>query len=282
MLKVERKALPESLQQELDQRQTALNQGASDNNPWTNFKQHERDQLKQGQLTLKTTLQAMFHAKCAYCESNDSGEIEHYWPKTAHPQNSNLGTAAKMFQWDNLLWACRTCNGFECKGARMEWDASGKPMLLNPCRPNDDPICYFDINLTNNSTLTSAWMTPKATLNATQTDRAGYTIRRLKLNQRDNLPQGRAKMAHDFLGWMTVLRAFGPDYEAPSGYTVRQRFFDLLKASEPYLAVVRQILYADPTYSHLLPELLTHLPEIEPILTEWALPPHDCLPTERE
>ena len=118
MLKVHRSPLDPSLQVDLDRRQTAVDNGTAGDNPWTDFKTHERKQARQKQATVKATLRAMFYGKCAYCESNDASEIEHHWPKAPHPQNANRGAPAQMFRWENLLWACQTCNGFECKGPR--------------------------------------------------------------------------------------------------------------------------------------------------------------------
>jgi hypothetical protein len=72
---------------------------------------------------------------------------------------------------------------------------------------------------------------------------------------------------------LNVLRELGPDYEAPEGYTVRQRFLEFLAPTEPYLAPVRQILYTEPS---LCEELLNLLPELASIFTSWALPLDDC------
>ena len=85
-------------------------------------------------------------------------------------------------------------------------------------------------------------MQPRDNLKLAAYSRGEYTIRRLKLNHRDELRQGGAKTIRDFMGWLKVLRELGPEYEAPEGYTVRQRFLEFLDPTEPYLAPVRQIL----------------------------------------
>jgi len=79
------------------------------------------------------------------------------------------------------------------------------------------------------------------------------------------------------MGWLKVLRELGPEYEAPEGYTVRQRFLEFLDPTEPYLAPIRQILYTQPD---LHKELIEMLPELTPILASWALPPDDCADLE--
>ncbi len=127
---------------------------------------------------------------------------------------------------------------------------------------------------------THGWIDSRVGINQAQIDRAEYTIKRLKLNQRENLTRGRARITLDFLGWMKSLIELGPDYEVPSGYTIRQRLLDLLDATEPYLAPVRQILYAEPDYSHLYQVLLEHIPELEAALGKWALPPGECMNSE--
>jgi hypothetical protein len=118
MLKVKRHSLSLALQAELDNRQAVVNAGDSS---WKAFR-------KDGPYKdLMDVLQAMFHGKCAYCESGGASHPDHYWPKSPHPQNAHKGTLAKMFAWDNLLLSCETCNGFECKASRMEWYDGDKP-----------------------------------------------------------------------------------------------------------------------------------------------------------
>ena len=71
--------------------------------------------------TVRAALDAMFYHKCAYCESDHADVIDHIWPKSPHRRhNAGRGTRAKMFLWDNLVWACEKCNGFSCKGAHMQ------------------------------------------------------------------------------------------------------------------------------------------------------------------
>ena len=80
----------------------------------------------------------------------------------------------------------------------------------------------------------------------------------------------------EFLGWVLVLDKFGPDYEAPSGYTVRERFLDMLDPSSSYLAAIRQILFFEPDYEDLRQQLLAQIPDLKAKLDAWALPPKDC------
>lgn len=88
---------------------------------------------------IKAALVAMFHGKCAYCESRithiDYGHIEHFRPKSK-PQFRQL-----TFEWDNLLLSCAVCNGAEHKGDRFPEAAEGGPMI-NPCK--EEPREHFD------------------------------------------------------------------------------------------------------------------------------------------
>ncbi|MDQ2732295.1 MAG: hypothetical protein M3Y56_11595 [Armatimonadota bacterium] len=273
MIKVQRASLDEDHQTEIDLQQLALDGDNPSPTAWEDFR---NSPLYPG---LKTALNNVFHDKCGYCEAPRATLVDHYWPRAPHPQNQNRGGPAKMFVWDNLVLACPDCNGFECKAARMEWDNAGNPLLLNPCL--DEPICYLTFTWKEGPKFTVGWMEPRQDITSNSHTRAEYTIRRLKLNTRENLPRGRARALLDFLAWTEFLIVLGPDREAPSGYTVRQRLTDLLSAKEPYLSGIRQILYQEPEYVGLYAAIIDQAPELKEILDEWALPPDDCSHTLR-
>jgi uncharacterized protein (TIGR02646 family) len=71
----------------------------------------------------------MFDACCCFCDASTEvagfGEVEHYRPKAL------ARFRMLAYEWTNLLWACRRCNGL--KADRWE-DATP---LLDPCA--DDP-----------------------------------------------------------------------------------------------------------------------------------------------
>lgn len=83
---------------------------------------------------VKEALEAMFHGKCAYCESKIThvsfGHIEHYRPKQRYPE--------RAFLWCNLLLACDRCNN--AKLDRFPDAKQGGP-LLNPVK--NDPNRHF-------------------------------------------------------------------------------------------------------------------------------------------
>jgi hypothetical protein len=75
---------------------------------------------------------------------------------------------------------------------------------------------------------------------------------------------------------MHFLIELGPDYEAPSGHKVRDKFVELLTADEPYLAPIRQVLYGELEYAHIQHKMSAAVPELQPILAHWESPSANC------
>jgi len=70
--------------------------------------------------------------KCVYCEKfveGKEGDIEHFYPKSIYPD--------KCFEWTNMFWACKNCNGYQKK----THDTEKKP-IVHP--ENDNPEDYFE------------------------------------------------------------------------------------------------------------------------------------------
>ncbi|MCD6017691.1 MAG: hypothetical protein K0S53_812 [Bacteroidetes bacterium] len=67
---------------------------------------------------IKTALIKLFHGKCCYCESRiagtQPGDIEHFRPKGKiidfDSNELRPGYYWLAYDWDNLLYACRSCN----------------------------------------------------------------------------------------------------------------------------------------------------------------------------
>lgn len=82
---------------------------------------------------IKNALFPTSYRKCAFCEvfPEDSGhiEVEHFNPKSIYPEET--------FQWDNLLPACRKCNG-----SKDDHDTKSIP-IVNPYLDNPDD--FFDV-----------------------------------------------------------------------------------------------------------------------------------------
>jgi uncharacterized protein (TIGR02646 family) len=87
--------------------------------------------------SVKDVISAMFHGKCAYCESKIShiayGHIEHFKPKSTFPELT--------FEWTNLLLSCPICNSTEFKGDCFPEASEGGP-LINPC--DEEPAEHFE------------------------------------------------------------------------------------------------------------------------------------------
>ena len=100
-------------------------------------------QAKYQHEAIKAALVAMFHGKCAYCESAithiDYGHIEHFMPKGV-PAYAELAV-----DWDNLLLACGRCNGPEHKGAKFPLANEGGP-LVNPVAEEPSEHLRFDFD----------------------------------------------------------------------------------------------------------------------------------------
>lgn len=99
---------------------------------WNKYHHHE----------IKSALVAMFHGKCAYCESKIAhvtyGAIEHFWPKGRYVN--------RTFDWNNLLLSCDICNDAGHKGTQFPLDAHGNPLLIDPTRDVPGLHLWFDWN----------------------------------------------------------------------------------------------------------------------------------------
>lgn len=69
-------------------------------------------------------------ARCMYCEHDRGAEIDHAAPKGLHP--------SRTFDWDNLVWACGTCN-------RQKLERYHPAMVIPTV---DDPLRHLDLTTT--------------------------------------------------------------------------------------------------------------------------------------
>ncbi len=155
-------------------------------------------------------MKQIYYEKCAFCESelkNDFGEIEHYRPKNrseteaknCDKRNSYYWLA---FSWDNLLPACKRCNGkksncFDIEGEYKEYQGENlenlhlvtqeyneveKPKLLHPEYDRFENHIVFNLKDEMSS----------------DNERVNYTIQVCDLN-RENLVDSREKIVTDFI-----------------------------------------------------------------------------------
>ncbi|WP_214106468.1 hypothetical protein [Acrocarpospora catenulata] len=70
--------------------------------------------------------------RCMYCEDSQGTDIEHFRPKSTHPDQT--------FIWANYLLACARCNS-NYKRTRFPLDIEGNPLLIDPTI--DDPVDHL-------------------------------------------------------------------------------------------------------------------------------------------
>ena len=131
---------------------------------------------------MQDALYPLAHGKCAFCEGvlgvTTYLEIEHYLAKTLFPE--------QVFEWTNLLPACRLCNG--SKG-----DQDHQNALLKP--DEEDPEPYFWVHPDTGK------LEPDPRLDEAARRRAEETIRICNL-QRSDLCSQRADMLKRVGRWL--------------------------------------------------------------------------------
>jgi uncharacterized protein (TIGR02646 family) len=95
---------------------------------------------KYNHTEVKRCLQEMCVDKCAYCEHATGvgyyGDIEHFRPKAVFPEYT--------FTWANLLFSCAICNNAAHKADHFPLDPTGRPLLIDPSDPADDPAAHLE------------------------------------------------------------------------------------------------------------------------------------------
>ena len=165
---------------------------------------------------LQKELDPLAHGKCAFCESTLGVttylEIEHYIAKSVHPE--------KAFEWDNLLPACRLCNG--AKG-----DADHHGQLLKP--DAEDPEPFFWLH-------PEGKLEPHPNLSERQRQRSEETIRLLNL-QRGPLCENRVETRGRVTRWLQQAGRRG----AVTG-ALREEWESLANPRTQYKLVIRRTL----------------------------------------
>ncbi len=133
--------------------------------------------------------------RCCYCEVSQPDEVEHVWPKDLYPE--------RVFVWENYTYSCGTCNGPKKNqfavfvGTARKWTevgrgpsdpveppVSGKPVLIDPRIEN--PLDFMELDL-----MGTFRFEPIAAEGTRDYARADYTIRVLRLNERELLKRAR-------------------------------------------------------------------------------------------
>jgi uncharacterized protein (TIGR02646 family) len=116
----------------------------------------------------KSELLTQQHRKCCFCEANATtnqrgeGDVEHYRPKGECKQSKEDTTPTKgyywlAYDWDNLFYACQTCNETYKKTlfplanpqdrAQSHFDdiSREEPMLLHPAHDEPEEHIFFEV-----------------------------------------------------------------------------------------------------------------------------------------
>lgn len=139
--------------------------------------------------------------RCCYCEDSYADEVEHIYPKSLFPE--------RCFIWRNYLYACGPCNGPKnnlfavfARGSAQVIEVSrraddpvvpprsGKPVFLDPRR--DHPMDFLMLDF---QTFRFVVIAEKATR---EYRRGEYTLKTLRLNEREALPRARAAAFHQY------------------------------------------------------------------------------------
>jgi uncharacterized protein (TIGR02646 family) len=133
--------------------------------------------------------------RCGYCEDSEADEIDHLWPKELYPELA--------FAWRNYLYACGRCNRSKSyqfavfpRGTRRPVEVSRHPgdairpprkgtaVLIDP--RYEDPMAFIELDLQG-----TFIFVPVARKGSRDYERANYTLRILRLNDREVLREAR-------------------------------------------------------------------------------------------
>jgi len=141
--------------------------------------------------------------RCAYCEDSAADEVEHVKPKDFYPEAA--------FVWENYVYACGPCNGPKnnqfaafsrntgklVEVTRKAGDLivppePGDPVMIDPRR--EDPLDFMQLDL-----LGTFHFLPSGRAKSKKHERGDYTIKLLRLNEREFLREARQNAYDSFV-----------------------------------------------------------------------------------
>ncbi len=169
--------------------------------------------------TVRRTLASMCGrtCRCMYCEDSAACDIEHFRPKALYPE--------LVFVWMNYLYACGNCNRIKRDhfrillhdatyvdlkhgiGAHDVATRKGTAVLIDP--RTEDPRAHMSLDLVD--TFRFLPVHAEGTIGHA---RASYTITRLRLNERDELPEARRGA---YRSYRALLREYVKERDTPAG-----------------------------------------------------------------
>lgn len=226
----------------------------------------ESDDFADTYRVVKDELWRMQYMKCCYCEHKSKqmyNDVEHFRPKTRADRSPGSTTLEGYWwlawSWENLLFACSTCNRTE-KNARFPL-ASADVLIPEEAPPGREVALLIDPAGPMNPLIhiRFVWMTqappdgPKHWF-ATPTDIRGFhTIDACGLNHQDLLD-----LRDDYANRTLLVRAARllDAIEASDAQRVRNQFEDardLLRADQPFAALAYDALTTSVPDSSLSP-----------------------------
>ena len=135
MQKIQRLALLPETVKALNRKQRAANKkkAAGTLNIETTWKSARQTKPVKTALGVLQTMAGDRH-RCMYCGDSHGTDIEHFWPKTPHPD--------RMFRWTNYLLCCTECGRF--KGNSFPLDNQQSPLLIDPT--TEEPWQFLDFD----------------------------------------------------------------------------------------------------------------------------------------
>lgn len=194
--------------------------------------------------------------RCGYCEDSEGYQVEHIAPKHYYPELA--------FTWENYLYACGRCNGpknAKCAvfravdGLRVDHpDFNGHPpagesLLINP--RIEDPLNHLWLDL-KTFAFTEADLDPLSE----SFQRADFTQKTLRLNERDSLVKARRIAFKDF---HSHLRHYVQDKEAGADQPELDDYIETIQ-EHPHPTVWKEMQRQHTLHPFLL-DLFTRAPE---------------------
>ncbi|MBT9547681.1 MAG: HNH endonuclease [Candidatus Sericytochromatia bacterium] len=139
---------------------------------------------------------------CQYCGRPEANQMEHIYPKAFYPE--------KTFVWENLLWICDKCN--TAKGERFSVFHNGQKIALqtslasgqrNRQAPLQGPSVFFDLRQEDpmpfiHLDLATGLLLSQASPGTREHERTEYTLKLLRLSERNGLIQARKQAVRDY------------------------------------------------------------------------------------
>lgn len=204
---------------------------------WNNFRRTNAGRA------VYQALNAIFHAKCAFCERVNAKTADHYYPKERYPR--------RMFRWSNLLLCCAECN--PAKGDYFPF-VNRRPILIDPTR--EDPLDYFTWDLQTGAMVEST--------DHLRASRARATRDRLKLDEGPLRDERRMQLTRV----LYLLSRVVEEHPAVRKET-RQLLEEELHHNRPYLGIIRFLFREPNAYQPIVDAARTKLPAIDTWTAGW-------------